>query len=210
MNTEKRDFNKDAALWDENPARVKMAQDVAHAISEQIMLTSEMDVLDFGCGTGLLTMLIQPMVHSITGIDNSQGMLDVFNSKVTKLNLENAKSLLVDLDKGDKLTGNYDLVISNMTLHHITDIGSLFSQFYKVIKPGGFLSLSDLDLEKGNFHKDNTGVFHHGFSREDLKKTFENAGFENITDTTAAEITKPISDGKMKTFTVFLVTGQKI
>ena len=136
-------------------------------------------------------------------------MLDIFNSKVNKLNLNNANSLFVDLDKGDILTGQYDLVISNMTLHHIKDIESLFNQLYNIIKPGGYLCLSDLDLDNGKFHNDNTGVFHNGFSREELQKTFINTGLKNVKDTTAAEMTKPTVDGEMRTFTVFLMTGRK-
>ncbi len=209
MNTEKRDFNNEAASWDENPARVKLAQNVADAISKQVELNHEMDVMDFGCGTGLLTLNIQPFVNSVTGIDNSQGMLDILNSKINKLKLNNAGSLFVDLDKGDIIHGQYDLVISNMTLHHIKDTDSLLNQFHNILKPGGYLCLSDLDLDDGKFHGDNTGVFHNGFSRRKLQKSFTIAGFQNITETTAAEITKPTADGEMKTFTIFLMTGRK-
>lgn len=209
MTTEKRDFNKEAALWDENPVRVKLSQDVARTISNKITLTPEMDVMDFGCGTGLLTMQIQPFVRSITGVDNSEGMLEIFNSKVNKLNLNNVNSSFIDLDNGDILKGNYDLILSNMTLHHIKEIQSLFNQFHNVIKPGGYLCLCDLDLENGKFHNDNTGVFHNGFSREVLKKTFADTGFVNIQDITAAEVTKPTVDGELITFSIFLITGQK-
>ena len=34
-----------------------------------------MDALDFGCGTGLVTLKLQPFIHSITGVDGSQGMI---------------------------------------------------------------------------------------------------------------------------------------
>jgi len=50
MNTEKRDFDKEAASWDEHPPRVKLANDVVRAISNHIVMTSDMDVMDFGCG----------------------------------------------------------------------------------------------------------------------------------------------------------------
>ncbi len=56
MNAEKRDFDKEAASWDEHPARIKLANDITHAISEQIVLMPEMDIMDFGCGTGLLAL----------------------------------------------------------------------------------------------------------------------------------------------------------
>ncbi|MBN1973847.1 MAG: class I SAM-dependent methyltransferase [Sedimentisphaerales bacterium] len=209
MNNKKRNFDKEAALWDENPARVKLAHDVAHAVTKQITLKPDMDVMDFGCGTGLLTLELQPYVRSITGVDNSQGMLDIFNTKVNKLKLGNIKSLLIDLDKGRKLTGNYQIVLSGMTLHHIKEIEPLFEQFYNIISPGGYLCLVDLDLDNGKFHRDNTGVFHFGFSRTALRKIFTDTGFENVKDITAAEVTKPTIDGEMKTFTVFLMTGQK-
>jgi hypothetical protein len=43
--SEKRDFDKEAASWDEQPGRIKLADDIARAISEQIALTPEMDIM---------------------------------------------------------------------------------------------------------------------------------------------------------------------
>ena len=209
MNTEKKDFDKEAASWDENPTRVKLAEDVADAISRQIVLTPDMDVMDFGCGTGLLTIQLQPRVHSITGVDNSQGMLDMFNMKIAKLKLNAVSTLLVDLDRGDTLSGNYDLVVSNMTLHHIKEIEPLFDQFFTITAPAGYLCIADLDLDNGQFHGDNTGVFHFGFARATLRKIFTEAGFDNVKDITAAKVMKPAINGEMKEFTVFLMSGQK-
>jgi len=209
MNTEKLDFDKKAASWDENPVRVELAKDIAHAISKQIVLTPEMDVMDFGCGTGLLTIQLQPLVRSITGVDSSQGMLDIFNTKISKLKLYNIRALLVDLDKGDTLAGNYHLIVSNMTLHHIKEIQHFFDQFYNIMAPAGYLCIADLDLDKGQFHEDKTGVFHFGFDRATLRKSFTEAGFENVHDMIAAEVVKPTLNGEMGQFSVFLMTGQK-
>jgi predicted TPR repeat methyltransferase len=83
MNSEKRDFDKEAATWDENPVRVKLVKDVSTAISKQVVLKHEVNAMDFGCGTGLLTFQIRLLVHSVTGVDSSQGMLDVFNRRIT-------------------------------------------------------------------------------------------------------------------------------
>ena len=209
MSTEKRDFDKEAASWDERPGRVKLVKDIAHAISKQIVLTPEMDVMDFGCGTGLLTIQLQPLVHSITGVDSSQGMLDIFNIKIAKLKLNKVNAILVDLDKGDTLTGNYDLVLCNMTLHHIKEIEPLFDQFYKITTPAGYLCITDLDLDDGQFHDDNTGVFHFGFARPSLRKIFTEAGFDNVQDIAATEVVKPARNGEMRRFAMFLMTGQK-
>ena len=165
--------------------------------------------MDFGCGTGLLALKLQPLVRSVTGVDSSQGMLDIFNAKIAKMKLNNVKTVLVDLYKGDVLTGSYDLVLSNMTLHHIKEIEPLFAQFYKVIAPGGYLCISDLDLDDGQFHEDNTGVFHFGFDRAALRNVFTESGFDNVRDIDAAEMVKPSQSGEMRRFSIFLMVGRK-
>lgn len=209
METNKRDFDSAAAAWDEDPKRVKLAKDVAAAIHQQVDLTAAMHMADFGCGTGLLSFLLQPMVGSLTGIDSSPGMLEVFQQKIDRLQLANVHTQLVDLDKGDSLTGSFDLVVSNMTFHHIREIPPLLDQLYAVLVPGGTLCITDLDLDGGLFHDDNTGVFHCGFDRQELRHAFAAAGFVEIRDTTATDIVKPLESGDSRSFPVFLMTGRK-
>ncbi len=209
MTSEKRDFNQAAATWDENPGRVKLARDIADSMINNLPITRDMNAMDFGCGTGLLTVRLQSLVRSITGVDSSQGMLDILNRKITKLQMSNAKTMLVDIEKGQPLTGNYQLIVSSMTLHHIAEIKPILAQFYNVITPGGFLSIADLDSDDGQFHEDKTGVFHSGFDRNVMRQYFSEAGFDNITDATAATLTKPSLSQRIQKFTIFLITGRK-
>ncbi len=51
-----------------------------------------MDILDFGCGTGLLTLHFQPLARSVTGLDSSPGMLDALKAKIRDQNLANVKA----------------------------------------------------------------------------------------------------------------------
>jgi ubiquinone/menaquinone biosynthesis C-methylase UbiE len=209
VNKEKRNFDKEAANWDQIPGRVKVAKDIAETMIREIALTPDMDVLDFGCGTGLLTLVLQPFVRTITGGDSSTGMLNVLNSKINEQNLRNVQTKYLDLDRGDVITGSYHLVVSSMTLHHIKDIGSLVKQFYGVLQPSGKLVVADLDLDDGQFHSENNGVFHFGFDRDALRGIFENAGFYEVRVQKAAQIEKPIGDGKTRLFTMFLLIGRK-
>jgi hypothetical protein len=71
------------------------------------------------------------------------------------------------------------------------------------------LCIADLDPEGGLFHGDNTGVYHFGFDRKELRRALADAGFENIADATAAEVMKPAADGQLRRFTVFLMSGRK-
>jgi ubiquinone/menaquinone biosynthesis C-methylase UbiE len=209
MTGEKRDFDAAAATWDENPGRVKMAHDVAKALREMIPLRPDMDVMDFGCGTGLLTLQLQPFVRSMVGVDSSQGMLEILSAKIRKNGITNVTTRHVDLDKGDVLDGQYDLVVSSMTLHHVPSLPPLFDQFAEVLRPAGLLATADLDCDEGKFHESSEGVFHPGFDRCAMLKYFERAGFEKIRNRTAAIVAKPAPDGGLRTFTVFLMTGKK-
>lgn len=209
MTLEKRDFDKVAATWDEEPARIRMAVNVAGAIADAVGMTPDLNVLDFGCGTGLLTLLLQPHIKSITGVDSSRGMLDRLNAKIAAAKLENVKVSFVDLDNGDTLQGSYDLVVSSMTFHHVREIQPLLAQLYAITAPGGRVAIADLDLDNGQFHHDNTGVFHFGFDRTELKKAFGKAGFVDVRDRTATSMTRPVADGGKRDFSVFLITGRK-
>jgi len=168
-----------------------------------------MDVLDFGCGTGLLTFALQPFVRSITGVDSSHGMLDVFKTKIKEQNLNNVKANYLDLDKGDVLECSYHLIVSSMTLHHVKNISFLLKQLYSILLPSGQLAIADLDLDDGQFHSNNDGVFHFGFDRKNLHRMFINAGFRHVRHLTAAQVEKPVGVDQTRLFIVFLMIGRK-
>ncbi len=205
----KRNFDQDAASWDDNPGRVKVASDISRAIISEISLTATMDVLDFGCGTGLVTLALQPHVRSITGLDSSRGMLDVLNRKISERNLSNVSTRYLNPDQGGALSGLYHLAVSSMTLHHIREVEPLLKQFYQILQPSGVLCIADLDEDGGRFHESNEGVFHFGFDRAVLARQFENAGFRNITATQAAQVEKPVAGGARQVFTIFLMIGTR-
>jgi len=209
MTGEQRDFDAVAASWDANPVRVKLAHDVVRAISETIPLRPDMDVLDFGCGTGLLSLGLLPMVHTITGVDSSQGMLDVLEGKIREQRFSTMKTCRADPEHGDPLPGQFDLVVSTMTFHHIKMVGPLLDALFAAIRPGGRVAIADLDCDNGKFHDSSEGVFHNGFDRCVMRKMFEAAGFVLVRNRTAAIVRKPAADGEIMTFTVFLMTGQK-
>ena len=92
----RKDFDKESAQWDANPFRAKLASDVAAAMIREIHPFADMKVLDFGCGTGLLTFKLQPLVKTITGADNSHGMLGVLKDKIKTQGLTNVHTEFVD------------------------------------------------------------------------------------------------------------------
>jgi 2-polyprenyl-3-methyl-5-hydroxy-6-metoxy-1,4-benzoquinol methylase len=209
MKTEiRKDFDKDAAQWDDSPTKVKMASDVAATIIREVKLTKDMEVMDFGCGTGLVTLKLQPFVKSITGVDSSQGMLDALQKKIAQKALNNVFAHFVDFEHGKHAEGSYDLIVSSMVLHHVPETLALFREWSALLRPGGQVSFADLDVEDGSFHSDNTGVFHFGFGREDLKQKLHEAGFGDFSATTATVIKKEAKGQGVLEYPVFLITAK--
>ncbi|MDD5170615.1 MAG: class I SAM-dependent methyltransferase [Syntrophales bacterium] len=209
MNQEKPNFDQAAASWDENPGRIKLADDVASAIRREITLTKDMDVLDYGCGTGLITLGIQPFVNTVTGIDSSEGMLNILADKISRQKLTNVSARHLDMEAGEMLPDRFHLIVSSMTLHHIRHPEILIKQLSENLHAGGALCIADLDPDDGLFHGENQAAFHPGFERSHMKDMFEKAGFQHIRDSAAARIIKDIEEGVSREFSVFLVTGRK-
>ena len=208
MIEQQRNFDTEAATWDDNPRRTQLVTDTFDTLDNEIPLRGDMKVLDYGCGTGTLAMHLVPRVGSITGADTSKGMLDVFNEKLIEEGINTVRLVQISPDEYTTLTGPYDLIVSTMTLHHVKHIAPLLRHFHKILAPGGCLAIADLDSEGGLFHGDNAEVFHNGFNRETLGEIFEEVGFDNVRHVTAAETTKPDANGEMRSFSLFLVMGQ--
>jgi len=199
-------FDRVASTWDEDPVRVALAQAVADAIARDVGLAASMDVLDFGCGTGLLTLALQPHVRSVTGADTSAGMLAVLEQKVRALGLDSVRPCRLDRAGALAAAGPFDLITSSMTLHHVQDVDGLFAQLRALLREGGKVALADLDTEDGSFHPPEViDWYHRGFDRAELRARLEAAGFDDVRDTTAF-----INRRHGREYPVFLISGRAV
>lgn len=202
-------FDKAASTWDENPIRLSMTKAVARKIMERIPLSKDMKALEIGSGTGLVTVQLAPYLGPLTALDSSNSMLGELNKKIAALSLSNVSPAFTDLETQEIPGGNYDLIFSNMTFHHIKDGLSLLEKVFRALAPDGKIALSDLDSEDGHFHSDMDGVQHLGFARGDIVSLFEKAGFRNCTIEEAHTLTKKNAHGEMSAYSLFLATGTK-
>lgn len=204
----RRDFEQVASRWDSNPTRLKIAQDVGDAIMREVELSPQMDVLDYGCGTGLIAMQLQPQVRSVCGADSSPAMVAVLQDKIATLKPGNVSTQLVDFEHGAHASGEYDLIVSSMVTHHIPDTAALLREWKRLLRPHGQIAFADLDSEDGAFHGDNTGVFHLGFDRAKLRALLQAEGYTDVRDTTATVVRKEV-EGKMREFPIFLIAARR-
>ena len=195
-------FENKSKTYSKDSKRVRNVQTIANGIINKITYTKDMNIMDFGSGTGLLSIEIAPYVGKITGIDMSKSMNDELkaNKDLVACDLE---ILELDLSKSN-IDKKFDGIISSMTLHHVEDILELFKKFHSMLEEGGTIALSDLYTEDGTFHSEDTGVFHFGFDEEFILKCAQEAGFRQLEIHEVSVAKKPHKD-----FPIFLLTGSK-
>ncbi len=206
-------FNREALLWDENPRRRSLALAVAKAIIASVNPAKTMRAMEFGCGTGLVTLEIAPLVRSVSAIDTSSEMLAVLSQKIQSSQRANIETTCVDLSQSpDFMTQHakrFDLIYSSMTLHHVDDTAGFLNKISNLLSPGGLIALADLDHEDGSFHDDPLEKVHHGFDRTVLAIQLKAAGLENILFETIYTLEKVNSSGVSASYPVFLVTATR-
>lgn len=200
-------FDRAAATWDDNPARRAMAQAIAEAMRARVPIDQASTVIDFGCGTGLVTLALQPYAGRVIGIDSSPGMLAVLTEKAHALGVTNVETLCLDLATQPAPDVRATVIVSAMALHHIADIPALLRALLRLLSPGGYLALADLDREDGSFHQDPTGVYHAGIDRDWLMAQLRALGVQHLHATTAHVIERPAPEG-IRRYPIFFVSGQ--
>ena len=200
-------FDRKARQWD-TPERISRSEAVAQAIEYYIKLQPDFTVLDLGCGTGQLSFLLHGKVKQLIGIDNSEGMLQVFNEKLAENQYTDITSMHHDLSRPELDLPESNLIISEMTWHHIPKAAEMIHTCYKSLLPGGALAIADLDAEQGDFHSDNSDVAHFGFSGPQMKQYFTDAGFTQVQQQVVFTISKAV-DGQTKDYPVLLTLGYK-
>ena len=193
-------FDKSAQTWDMSDMRVMLAQNIYDAIVKNIELNGQMEVIDFGAGTGLLSRNIALHVKSLLGVDTSSGML----AKLDELGRENISTLHIDICAYETQK-KYDGIVSSMTMHHVQNLDLLFIKMNELLKKGGFVAIADLMSEDGTFHNDNDGVHHFGFDENELMNIAQKYGFSDVKYQRIFDVDK---EGK-RSYGIFLLTAKK-
>jgi 2-polyprenyl-3-methyl-5-hydroxy-6-metoxy-1,4-benzoquinol methylase len=195
-------FKEKSTNWDANEMRKKMSDAIGSSILQNVQLNSQMTVIDFGAGTGLISSQVAPYVGKITAVDVSESMLEKL---ISKEELKGKVEILCQDITLNPIGVEYDLIMSAMAMHHVEDTDNMIQKFADHLKPGGQIALADLDSEDGGFHATPTeGVFHQGFDRGEFGRKLERFGFTEIKFLTAH-----VAERKNGAYPIFLALGKK-
>jgi ubiquinone/menaquinone biosynthesis C-methylase UbiE len=203
-------FEKAAVVWDKDPGRVQMARTIADAMINALNPDGNELVMDYGTGTGNIALRILPHVKRIIAVDSSKGMLDVLQEKLSASGMTAIEPREWSIGQDTSHLPRFDVIVSSMTMHHVRDTAGAARAFFTLLVPGGRIAIADLDSDNGEFHEAPGIAEHDGIDRRFLQQVFEQAGFGSVQFHEGATIQKvSYRTGKMKDFTIFLMTAQK-
>ena len=165
----KHDFNHKAETFD-SPKNIFLVNLVCQAVEKQINLLSDKEILDFGGGTGLLTLPLAKQAKSVTLVDISEKMLEQARLKAEQQDIKNIQFLEQDLLK-KTLEQEFDLIVVCRVLHHMPDLDVALSLFHQHLKEDGQLLIADFTKAEAN---------HHGFELTELEKQLIEHGFSSV------------------------------
>lgn len=143
-------------------------------------------ILDVGCGIGGSAFhFVEKYKAKVDGFDLSENMIELARNKNQKYKYPNIDFSVADATKIDYEPGSYDIVYSRDTILHIPPKNHLFSQFYKWMRPGGRLLITDYCCGPYHEHDDDFKAYvsERGYSMltvEDYAQVLRDVGFVDV------------------------------
>jgi ubiquinone/menaquinone biosynthesis C-methylase UbiE len=165
---------------------------IKQALIETANIPAGVKVLDFGCGTATLTIMVKQLSPEakVTGIDIDTEILDKATKKIKEEKLD---IFLLDYD-GKHLPfqrNAFDRVISCLVFHHLdTDIKqNIMAEIFRVMNKDGQLLIADFGRSKSWIQRILFNIIRSldGFKSTDanarglLPEMISDAGFDNVT-----------------------------
>lgn len=157
-------------------------------------------VVDLGSGAGNDCFVARSLVGTsgkVIGIDMTEKMIEKARANAEKLGFHNVEFRLGDIEKIPITSNIADVVVSNCVLNLVPDKKRAFGETYRILKPGGHFSVSDIVLD-GNLPENMkkaaemyAGCVSGAIQKTDYLAVIKEAGFQNITIQKEREIVLP-------------------
>ncbi len=128
---------------------------------QNIVPVDTKDILDVGCGTGFLTLLLAELGYNVKGIDLSEGMQSDAKRKVSEAGLVSRVTFdIADAENTGEEDDKFDVVINRHLLWTLPHPREAVDEWIRVTKPGGCVIIIDGDWNsisrevKAEDHKD--------------------------------------------------------
>ena len=136
-------MNKAQLFWDKQAKKFDDLQTQFETASQVIIsktkeyLNSDDNVLDFGCGTGIITLELARGINHIHGLDYSAEMISEAIKKKNKANAANASFSQGTIFNDDLENVPFDKIIAFSIIHLLEDSEKVIQRIHDLLKPGG-------------------------------------------------------------------------
>lgn len=144
-----------APLHKINPVRIAWLRDT---IARHFRRTPQGDdgpleglnLLDIGCGAGLLAEPLSRLGASVTGLDPAANSIEIAraHAEATGAELTYVAGTVEDLARK---AGKYDVVLAMEVVEHVSDVGGFVGAATSLLQPGGLIALSTLNRTLKSF-----------------------------------------------------------
>ncbi len=136
-------MSEPSKFWDriaERYARKPVADEAAYQKKLQVTrdyLRPDMEVLEFGCGTGSTAIAHAPHVKRIRALDISSKMIEIAQGKASENKVTNVTFGQASIESFRVPDQTFDAVLGLSILHLLEDMEDVIAKVHKVLKPGG-------------------------------------------------------------------------
>ncbi len=147
-------------------------------------------VVDLGSGAGNDAFIARRVVGEygrVIGIDITEKMVELAKNNAAKLGYKNVEFKLGDIDNMPLFSNKADVIVSNCVLNLVPNKYKVFSEIFRVLKPGGHFSISDIVIEGEipakwkEIAELYAGCVSGAIQKSEYLKIIEEGGFTNIT-----------------------------
>src|SRR5215813_4425742 len=165
-------------------------------------LLPALDVADFGCGTGVLSVSIARWAKTVVAIDQNADALAEARARAKRQGARNVTFLREDLHHLSLPSGRTGLVVISQSLHHVEEPAAVLGEAARILAPAGKVVVLELMPHEETWVRDRLGHRHLGFAPEVLERTLARGGFDHLTlEVHPRQASSP--------FRVFLISGEK-
>lgn len=168
-------FDQVATIWNSN-TQANRTFEIYTKLQRYLPHQKELQALEIGSGDGLFASLLIENFSTIDGVDTSENMRKVAESRIRKSNIKN-----VTFYPTIPLNKTYDIIYSLTAFHHIINLESTLKNLRSKLNPSGHFYLMDLTKVPPSFHDDFMDFKgYHGFEQEEITSLLLHAGFNPI------------------------------
>lgn len=143
------DWDEHAAYWDDFKDARLYTQQTFSLLKKRINLKN-INILDFGCGTGILTEYMAKEAGKIVALDSSVKMIEVLeNKKLVNVKCINAELTQHTINEYPELMEKFDLVVASSVCAFLPNFTEVLAIIKTLLKPKGlFVQWDWLRTEK--------------------------------------------------------------